>query len=152
MRLLKPFWDEQKIPSSLPPWDFFFHLFSAPKFSPLLPTTYQPLPPSLHRQSSRNIERERAWSRSCWSRCLELGGGARSFELCLESEWDLRVIEVSLFFFFFLFFNFFLLRSAASFLPFFSALQCSEPFFLFLFVAMCSNAASFFRFFGCAAQ
>ncbi len=24
---------------------FFFHLFSTPKFSPLLPTTYQPLPP-----------------------------------------------------------------------------------------------------------
>jgi hypothetical protein len=51
----------------------FFHLFSTPKFSPLLPTTYlspptyhlpppsylpptNPSPPSLHRQSSRNIE------------------------------------------------------------------------------------------------
>ncbi len=82
---------------------FFFHLFSTPKFSPLLPppsylpstspllpttypppylpptspllpTTYQPLPPSLHRQSSRNVEREPAWSwsRSYWSRSLEL--------------------------------------------------------------------------------
>ncbi len=38
--------------------DFFFHLFSAPKISPLLPTTYQPLPPSLHRQSSRDVEQE----------------------------------------------------------------------------------------------
>ncbi len=41
----------------------FFHLFSTPKFSPLLPTTYQPLPPSLHRQSSRDVEREGAWSK-----------------------------------------------------------------------------------------
>ncbi len=45
---------------------FFFHLLSAPKFStsPLLPTTYQPHPPSLHRQSSRDLER--LWSGS-WS-------------------------------------------------------------------------------------
>ncbi len=45
-----------------------------PPTSLLLPTTYQPLPPSLHRQSSRNVERERAWSwsRRCWSRSLEL--------------------------------------------------------------------------------
>ncbi len=31
---------------------FFFHLFSAPPTSPLLPTTYEPHPPSLHHQSS----------------------------------------------------------------------------------------------------
>jgi len=31
---------------------FLFHLFSAPPTSPLLPTTYEPHPPSLHRQSS----------------------------------------------------------------------------------------------------
>jgi hypothetical protein len=53
---------------------FFFHLFSTPKFSPLLPTTYQPLPPSFHRQSSRDVEWEQAWSWSwgSWSRSLEL--------------------------------------------------------------------------------
>jgi hypothetical protein len=49
---------------------FFFHLFSTPKFSPLLPTTYQPLPPhSIARApSSRDVERERAWSlEPAWS-------------------------------------------------------------------------------------
>jgi hypothetical protein len=68
-----------KNPILLARMDYFSHLFSAPKFSPLLPTTYlppptyhlplppylsptsplltttyQPLPPSLHRQSSRH--------------------------------------------------------------------------------------------------
>jgi hypothetical protein len=95
--------------------DFFFHLFSAPKISPLLPTTYQPLPPSLHRQSSKDIEREQAWSwsRGCWSRSLEqeLGAWSRSLELpklgavgvgelWLEPEWDPRRTQVSIFTFF----------------------------------------------------
>jgi len=71
--------------------DFFFHLLSAPKFSTspllptpptyhlpspsppptstLLPTTYQPHPPSLHRQSSRDLERlwSGSWSWTGWS-------------------------------------------------------------------------------------
>ncbi len=72
MSPLRPFSGWTKIPSSLPAYIYFFHLFSTPKFSPLLPTTYQPLPPSLHRQSSRDVEWERAWSRSleqrAWSR------------------------------------------------------------------------------------
>jgi hypothetical protein len=55
--------------------DFFFHLLSAPKFSTstLLPTTYQPHPPSLHRQSSRDLER--LWSGS-WSCGYGVGAGA----------------------------------------------------------------------------
>ncbi len=87
-----------KNPILLALMDFFFPPLLCPKIfpppylpptSPLLPTTYQPLPPSLHRQNSRNIEWERAWSwsRSCWSRSLELGAAkAWSLELCLESE------------------------------------------------------------------
>jgi len=55
--------NERKSHPPCPHFFFFFHLFSTPKFSPLLPTTYQPLPPSLHHQSSRDVERERAWSR-----------------------------------------------------------------------------------------
>jgi hypothetical protein len=74
---------------------FFFHLLSAPNFSTspllptpsylpptnptspptstLLPTTYQPHPPSLHRQSSRDLER--LWSGS-WSCGCGAGAGA----------------------------------------------------------------------------
>jgi len=44
-----------------------------PSTSPLLPTTYHPLPPSLHRQSSRDVERELEPG----ARELELGAGAR---------------------------------------------------------------------------
>jgi hypothetical protein len=55
--------------------DFFFHLLFAPKFStsPLLPTTYQPHPPSLHRHSSRDLEPlcNGSWSYGC-------GAGARA--------------------------------------------------------------------------
>jgi len=54
------FADEQKSHPPCPHCFFFFHLFSAPKFSRLLPTTYHPLPPSLHRQSSRAVKREQA--------------------------------------------------------------------------------------------
>jgi len=106
---------------------FFSHLFSSPKFSPLLPSTYlspptyhlpppsylpptspllpttyhlpppsyppptNPSPPSLHRQSSRDVEQERASSRGAWREAWrgawssELGIGER-----LESEWDPR--------------------------------------------------------------
>ncbi len=55
--------------------DFLFHLLSAPKFStsPLLPTTSQPHPPSLHHQNSRDLER--LWSES-WS--CGCGAGARA--------------------------------------------------------------------------
>jgi hypothetical protein len=88
MSPLLPFCGWTKIPSSLPAWIFFFHLFSAPKISPLLPTTYQPLPPSLHRQSSRDVEREQAWSwsRGCWSRSLEQ-------ELGAAEAWSLELLE-----------------------------------------------------------
>jgi len=56
------------------PSRFFFHLLSALKFStsPLLPTTYQPHPPSFHRQSSRDLER--LWSGS-WSCGCGVGVG-----------------------------------------------------------------------------
>ncbi len=125
---------------------------------PVLPTTYQPLPHSLHRQSSRNVERERAWSwsRSCWSKCLELGGGARSLELCLESERDPRVIEVSLLLFSFFLLcsepyssNFFLLRCNATSLSFFFlfAAQQRGELSSFFFAALRSSAASFLHFF-----
>ncbi len=120
--------------------DFFFHLFSAPKFSPLLPTTYQPLPPSLHRQSSRNVERERAWSlsRSCWSRSLELpklgivpgvGAGPTRYRGKPSS---------------FLFFC-----NAASLLQFFFvALQRSKPSYFFCFLLLCAAVQpTFFIFF-----
>ncbi len=80
--------------------DFFFRLLSAPKFSTspllptpsylpptkptppptstLLPTTYQPHPPSLHRQSSRDLERlwSGSWSCGCGARAGAAGVGA----------------------------------------------------------------------------
>jgi hypothetical protein len=85
-------------PSYLPPTPLPTHHLPPPSYLP--PTNPSPLTPSPELQ---NIEWERAWSwsRSCWSRRLELGGGARSLELCLEWERDLCVIEVSLLLFFF---------------------------------------------------
>jgi len=59
-------------PKIFPPLTYHLPLPSyLPSTSPFLPTTYQPLPPSLHRQSSRDVERERAWSRGA------VGAGAR---------------------------------------------------------------------------
>ncbi len=64
--------------------DFFFHLLSALKFStsPLLPTpSYlpptNPTPPSLHHQSSRDLERLWSGSRSCGvgARAVPAGAG-----------------------------------------------------------------------------
>ncbi len=80
---------------------FFFHLFSTPKFSPLLPTIYLP-PPTYHlpppppltpspelqrRWAGASLERERAWSlEPTWSGS-ELGAGA-SLELGAWSGWS----------------------------------------------------------------
>jgi len=48
---------------------FFFHLFSTPKFSPILPTTYQPLPPSPIARAPETLSRS------------ELGEGSLEQEL-----------------------------------------------------------------------
>ncbi len=80
--------------------DFFFHLLFGLKFSTspllptpsylpptnptppptstLLPTTYQPHPASLHRQSSRNLERlwSGSWSCGCGAGAGAAGAGA----------------------------------------------------------------------------
>ncbi len=91
MSSLRPFSGWTKIPSSLPAYIYIFFTSSLPQnfpsylrhTSPLLPTIYLPPhayhlpPPSLHRQSSRDVERERAWSMGAWSRSLELGVGER---------------------------------------------------------------------------
>jgi hypothetical protein len=78
MSPLRPFFGWTKIPSSLPAYYYFSYLFSTPKFSPLLPTTYQPLPPPLTplpelqgRRAGESLEQgslegsleQRAWSR-----------------------------------------------------------------------------------------
>ncbi len=84
----------------MPAYIYFFHLFSTPKFSRLLPTTYLPPPthhlptppPSLHRQSSRDVERERAWR-------SELGAGDP-----LEPEREPRGTQVSILLFFLVYF------------------------------------------------
>jgi hypothetical protein len=70
---------------------FFFHLFSAPPtsplLSPLLPTTYEPHPPSLHRQSLSCATEARAvelllWSCGAvlelWNCCCGVGAGVRA--------------------------------------------------------------------------
>jgi len=44
----RPYFGWTKISSSLPDFFFFFHLFSTPKFSPVLPTTYLPLLPTTY--------------------------------------------------------------------------------------------------------
>ncbi len=124
-----------KNPILLARMDYFSHLFSAPKFSPLLPTTYlpplpisylspptyhlppppylpptsplltttyQPLPPSLHHQSSRDVEWEQAWSSrpNCLSRSLKLQAKLSNQELeelqaCCKA--DKLEMEVELF-------------------------------------------------------
>ncbi len=114
-----------------------YHLPPSLPTSPLLPTTYQPLPPSLHRQSSRNIEREPAWSwsRSCWSRSLEPGVGA--------GPTRYRGKPFS--------FLFFLQCNEPSSSIFF-LLRCSVASLLLLFVFCCAAAQpAFFIFFCCAA-
>jgi hypothetical protein len=84
----------------LPARIFFFHLFSTPKFSPLLPTTYQPLPPhSIARApGSRDVERERAWSlEPAWSGS-ELGAWNELAAWSLERlEPDPHMTQVSIF-------------------------------------------------------
>ncbi len=63
------------------PSRLFFHLLSAPKFSTstLLPTTYQAHPPSLHCQSSRDLE----W---LWSGSWSCGRGAGAGPAELERD------------------------------------------------------------------
>ncbi len=58
-------------PSSVLAYIYFFHLFSTPKFSRLLPTTYQPLPP-------HSIARARETSSGSELGAGELGAGAWS--------------------------------------------------------------------------
>ncbi len=48
MSPLRPFSRWTKIPSSLPAYIYFFHLFSTPKFPPLLPTFYLPFLPTTY--------------------------------------------------------------------------------------------------------
>jgi hypothetical protein len=81
--------DERKSHPPCPDFFFFFHLFSTPKFSPVLPTTYLPPPtyhlptppPSLHRQSS--------WLQRRWAGAsLELGAGLER-----ERAWSLERLE-----------------------------------------------------------
>ncbi len=86
---------------SHPPCPSFFFFFSTsslpqnfppsylPPTSPLLPTTYQPHPPSLHRQSSRDLGR--LWSES-WSCGCGAGAAGAGAEL-LELERDPRAHE-----------------------------------------------------------
>ncbi len=98
MSPLRPFFGWTKIPSSLPDFFFFFSTSSLPQnfppsylppTSPLLPTTYQPHPPSLHRQSSRDLGR--LWSES-WSCGCGAGAAGAGAEL-LELERDPRAHE-----------------------------------------------------------
>ncbi len=104
--------------------DFFFHLLSAPKFStsPLLPTTYQPHPPSLHRQSSRDLEW--LWSGS-WS--CGCGAGARVGPAGVGAG-PMRPRKGKMLTFFFVFFICFVwrrLEKSSSSSSFFAALQLS---------------------------
>jgi hypothetical protein len=89
MSPLRPFTGWTKIPSSLPNFFFFFfHLFSTPKFSPVLPTTYQPLPltpsPELLAPETLSGSELGAWSRLGAGASLEFGAWSLEFRTSLE--------------------------------------------------------------------
>ncbi len=97
MSPLRPFSGWTKIPSSLPDFFFFFppllypKIFPRPTFHlppPVLPTTYLPPSPSLHRQSS--------WLQRCWAGAsLELGAGLeRERAWNLERAWSLERLQL----------------------------------------------------------
>jgi hypothetical protein len=92
--------------TSFLPVEIFFHLLSAPKFSPspLLPTTYQPHPPSFHHQSSRDLER--MWSKS-WSCGCGVGVGAAGARLARVGAGPTRPQKGKMLTFFFVFLFFF---------------------------------------------
>ncbi len=118
MSPLRPFSGWTKIPSSLPGFYFFFHLFSTPKFSPLLPTTsfppptyhlpppsylpptspllpttYQPLPPHSIARAPETLSGSElgAWSRLGAGASLELGAAGTGLER--ERAWSLERLE-----------------------------------------------------------
>jgi len=107
MSSLRLFFEWTKIPSSLLAYIFFSHIFSTPKFSPLLPTTYLPLPiyhlpppsylpPTNPSPPPHSITRALEMSSGSELGAGELGGelgvGAWSSKLGarerLEPEWD----------------------------------------------------------------
>ncbi len=77
------FWMNEN-PISLPAYIFFSHLFSTPKFSPLLPTTYQPLPPP------HSITRAPEMSSGSELGAGELGIGAWNSELGARERLELE--------------------------------------------------------------
>jgi hypothetical protein len=111
--------------------DFFFHLLFASKFSAsrllptpsylpptkptppptstLLPTTYQPHPPSLHHESSKNLEQ--LWSGN-WSCCCRAGVGVAGVRPARVGARPTRPRKGKMLMFFFLFFLFFCLKKA----------------------------------------